>query len=88
MHREESIWENPQEFNPDRWSTLQKGAVVAMVEARVVCVMTLRWFDLQTAFTGEGPSIPGWGERAYQELQLTAKPKDGIPMKVKLRPHA
>ena len=58
-----------------------------MVEARVVAVMTLRWFDFQTTFTGDGPSIPGWGERAYQELKLTAKPKDGIPMKVMLHTH-
>lgn len=64
------------------------GSELSMVEARVVAVMTLRWYDFQTVFSGDGPSIPGFGERAYQELKLTAKPKDGIPMIVKLHAHA
>ncbi len=104
MQREESVWENPTQFNPDRWSALRKGATEAwqpfsrgpqrcigselsLTEAKVVCVMTLRWFDFETVFMGDGPSIPNWGERAYQELELTAKPKDGMPMRVNLHPH-
>jgi hypothetical protein len=34
---------------------------------------------------GKTETIEGWGGRAYQILKLSAKPKDGIPMKVRVR---
>jgi cytochrome P450 len=33
----------------------------------------------------DGLSIPGWGDWMYQIHKLTAKPKHGMPMAVKLR---
>ena len=48
-------------------------------------LLTLRFFDFEPRIDEMGPGIDGWGGRAYQELKLTAKPKDGIPMVVKMR---
>lgn len=61
------------------------GQQLAMVEAKVIAVLTLRWFDFEPRLKNDGLSIPGWGERMYQINKLTAKPKDGLPMVVKLR---
>jgi cytochrome P450 len=61
------------------------GQQLALTEAKVIMLLTLRFFDFEPRFDEVGPRIDGWGGRAYQELKLTAKPKDGIPMGVKLR---
>lgn len=89
---------NPDRFLPsldrsalEAWMPFAKGPnncigqQLALVEAKVVMVLTLRYFDFEAAYTKEGPSIEGWGGRAYQELNLNAKPKDGLPMRVGLR---
>lgn len=84
-------WLSSQTSNLAAWQPFEKGPrncigqQLALVEAKVIMVLTLRWFDFQAMYH-EGKkginSIEGWGGRAYQELHLTAKPKDGIPMRV------
>lgn len=72
------------------WQPFEKGPrncigqQLALVETKVIAVLVLRFFDFEAAFKGHGLSVPGYGGRAYQELKLTAKPKDGIPMRVKI----
>ncbi|RDW89675.1 hypothetical protein BP6252_01707 [Coleophoma cylindrospora] len=61
------------------------GQQLALVETKVIMVMTLRFFDFTPMLNQDGPEIDGWGGKAYQVLALSAKPKDGIPMTVKLR---
>ena len=61
------------------------GRQLALTEAQVVMVLTLRFFDFEPMYASDAPVIPGWGGKAYQELKLGAKPKDGIPMRVRLR---
>ena len=61
------------------------GRQLALTEAQVVMVLTLRFFDFQPMYEKGTPSIPGFGGQAYQEMNLGAKPKGGIPMKVRLR---
>jgi len=61
------------------------GQQLSLLEAKVISVLTVRWFDFEAVFKDHGLSIPGHGGRAYQVMKLTAKPKDGIPMRVKLR---
>ncbi|KAH8799811.1 cytochrome P450 [Xylogone sp. PMI_703] len=86
-------WFSPKTYNLAAWQAFEKGPrncigqQLAIVEAKVIMLLTLRWFDFQAVFKegGKGVTeIKGWGGRAYQELKLTAKPKDGIPMRVKL----
>jgi cytochrome P450 len=73
------------------WQPFEKGPrncigqQLALLEVKLIAVLTLREFDFEAKFKENAPSIPGWGGKAYQELKLTAKPKDGIPMRVKLR---
>lgn len=75
----------------DAWMPFEKGPrncigqQMATLEVRVVAVLTLRFFDFEAVFKGHGLSVPGWGGRAYQELNMSAKPKDGIPMRAYLR---
>jgi cytochrome P450 len=61
------------------------GQQLSLVEARVIAVLTLRYFDFEPRLKNDGLSIPGWGGQAFQVFKMTAKPKDGIPMVVKLR---
>jgi cytochrome P450 len=100
LHRDPKVWSNPNDFEPDRflqadvnesgsWQPFEKGRncigqQLALLEAKVIVTLTARYFDFEAAFNSHGLSIPGWGGRAYQMVQLTAKPKDGIPVKVKL----
>ena len=101
LHRDPSMWTNPDDFEPARWlqpnpdpnkawMPFEKGPnscigqQMALLEAKVIAALTLRYFDFEAVFRPHGLSVPRFGGRAYQELKLTAKPKDGIPMKVKL----
>ncbi|RFU35497.1 hypothetical protein B7463_g859, partial [Scytalidium lignicola] len=86
-------WLSPETCNMAAWQAFEKGPrncigqQLALVEAKVIMALTLRWFKFQAVFKegGKGVTgIEGWGGQAYQELKLTAKPKDGIPMKVSL----
>ncbi|KAH9217713.1 cytochrome P450 [Leptodontidium sp. 2 PMI_412] len=82
---------HPETHSMNAWMPFEKGPrncigqQMATLEVRVVAVLTLRFFDFEAAFKGHGLSVPGWGGRAYQELNMSAKPKDGIPMRVYLR---
>ena len=81
---------DPKRHDNAAWQPFEKGPrncigqQLAMVEAKVIAVLVLRFFDFEAAFNDHGLSVPGYGGRAYQELKLTAKPKDGIPMRVKV----
>ncbi|CZR60715.1 related to sterigmatocystin biosynthesis P450 monooxygenase STCS [Phialocephala subalpina] len=73
------------------WQPFEKGPrncigqQLALLEVKVIAVLMVRWFDFEAQFRDHGLKIEGWGGRAYQELKLSAKPKDGIPMVAKLR---
>ena len=81
---------DPERHDNAAWQPFEKGPrncigqQLAFLETKVVAVLTLRYYDTEAVFKKHGLSIPGYGGRAYQELQLTAKPKDGIPMRVKM----
>lgn len=76
------------------WQPFEKGPrncigqQLSLLEAKLIAAMTIRYFDFEAAFNPHGLSIPGWGGRAYQELKMTAKPKDGLPMRAKMTSHA
>ncbi|KAH8800159.1 cytochrome P450 [Xylogone sp. PMI_703] len=71
------------------------GQELAMLESRVGLSLTLRRFDFKAAYEeldrrlGKKEEVykhcVGVGERAYQVLVTTAKPKDGLPMWVSER---
>jgi cytochrome P450 len=61
------------------------GQQLALIEMKIIAVLTLRWFDFETRFREDAASIPGWGGKAYQIFKLTARPVDGMPMVAKLR---
>lgn len=73
------------------WQPFEKGPrncigqQLALIEARTIAVLILRWFDFEAKFKEGTGSIEGWGGQAYQEVKLTAKPKEGIPMEVSKR---
>lgn len=95
MHRDEASWQNPTEFNPDRFlvpgqvdsdafQPFAKGSrncigqQLAIIEAKAIMVLTLRFFDFQPAFRANSETIPDWGGKGYQVVKLTAKPKMGF----------
>lgn len=61
------------------------GQQMALLEGRILAVVTLRWFDFENAYEDTAESLSGWGGKAYQVIKMTASPKDGMPMRVKLR---
>jgi cytochrome P450 len=64
------------------------GQEMAMLELRMILVMTVRDFDIDSHFPPDSPRV--FGDLAFQTLeagQLSAYPKDGMPAKVKMRKH-
>jgi len=65
------------------------GQELAMLEMRMILAMTARDFDIDTEYTADSPRA--LGDFAYQTMQmgqLSAYPKDGMPVRVKIRNHA
>jgi len=81
---------SPETHSMEAWMPFEKGKrdcvgqQMATLEVRVMAVLTVRYFDFEAVFADHGLSVPGWGGRAYQELNMSAKPKDGIPMRAYL----
>ncbi|TDZ21721.1 putative sterigmatocystin biosynthesis P450 monooxygenase stcS [Colletotrichum orbiculare MAFF 240422] len=64
------------------------GQDLAMLELKILLVMLLWEFDFEPDYPGDiscANGIPGYGERAYQTMMTTAKPKDGLPVVVRPR---
>lgn len=62
------------------------GQEMAMLELRMILVMTIRDFDIDTDFPPGSPRV--LGDLVYQTVklgQVSAYPKDGMPVRVKLR---
>ncbi|KAL2060699.1 hypothetical protein VTL71DRAFT_9340 [Oculimacula yallundae] len=72
------------------------GQELAMLEMKIVLALTLRDFDISTQYEewdrSMGRASPGetldgrrgmFGDRAYQVMKATAKPSDGLPVRVK-----
>ena len=62
------------------------GQELALLELKLVMVLTLREFDIEAKYdvggqVGKGPKIVN-GERAYQVLTGTTRPADGFPCQV------
>jgi len=60
------------------------GQQLSLLETKVIMVLTARWFAFEAVFKDGTKSVEGWGGRAYQQLTLSAKPKDGLPVRVRL----
>ncbi len=102
----------PERFLPENLDSIPKGAFrpfeygprncigqeLALLEAKIVCVLTIRRFDIWAVYAEmDQMSGKGWrggmgrkgkpdtveGERAYQVLVATAKPAGGMPARVK-----
>ena len=61
------------------------GQELALLQLRVLLVLLARTFYFEPDYQGESTpanSVSGFGDRAYQAQFTTAKPKDGIPMRV------
>ena len=75
------------------------GQELAMIETKVILAMTLRSFDFRPAFDeleklkGDGSGYPSdssgvqkqYGEEAYQIQLGAAKPREGMPCRIRLR---
>ena len=74
------------------------GQELAIIETKVILAMTLRMFDFETAFDkldqlkGDGSGYPNdnvgiqeqYGEECYQIQLGTAKPREGMPCRIRL----
>lgn len=67
----------------DAWRPFEKGPrnclgqTLALMQLKIVLVMTLRTFDFATVYEN--------GTYMYQTLDVTAKPSQGLPTRVKMR---
>ncbi|KAL9123054.1 MAG: hypothetical protein Q9187_000381 [Circinaria calcarea] len=75
------------------------GQELAVIEVKIILVLVLRRFDIRAAYEdlallkGDGSCWPNdtggiqevWGEEAYQVMQGSAKPREGMPARVSLR---
>lgn len=61
------------------------GQQMAMLEGKTATVLTLRWFDFGDAYGEQAESVERWGGPTYQIVTLTGRPKDAMPMRIKLR---
>ncbi len=72
------------------------GRAIAMDEMRAVLLLTARWFDFTLADDGSGSTVPSKsprasftnldtlvGDMAFPEIGLEAKPRGGLPMRIK-----
>ncbi|KAI7129987.1 hypothetical protein KC352_g31387, partial [Hortaea werneckii] len=78
------------------------GQELAIIETKVILAMTLRLFDFEPAFDeldklkGDKSGYPSdtsgvqeqFGDAAYQIQLGTAKPREGMPCRIKLRQQA
>lgn len=85
---------SPETHSMDSWQPFEKGPrncigqQMATIEVRVMAALTIRFFDFEVVYKDHGSklaSIENWGGRGYQVLKMSAKPKDGLPMKAYLR---
>lgn len=81
----------PNETPKDAWRPFERGPrsclgqELAMMEMKIILLLNLRSFDFESGYTEEGPSVPGFGGRAYQMILFSPKPSEGLPMKVRAR---
>ena len=75
------------------------GQELAIIETKVILAMTLRQFEFSAAFDelgklkGDGSGYPSdtsgvqqqYGEDGYQVMQGAAKPREGMPCRIRLR---
>ena len=75
------------------------GQELAVIEMKIILIMTLRKFDIRAAFEdlkllrGDGSHWPNddsgiqevYGDEAYQVMLGSAKPREGMPARVSLR---
>lgn len=84
-------WKEQNARQTAAWQPFEKGPrncigqQLALLEAKVISVLTVRWFDFESCYPEDGKkeSVDGWGGRAYQVFKVAARPKDGIPMRVR-----
>ncbi|KAF6838176.1 hypothetical protein CMUS01_04747 [Colletotrichum musicola] len=62
------------------------GQELSQLELRAMLVMLMRELDIESAYADDAPEV--LGEKAYQVMipgEVTGHPKDGIPIRVKVR---
>ncbi|EON66227.1 hypothetical protein W97_05620 [Coniosporium apollinis CBS 100218] len=105
---ERFLLENAASVPKDAWRPFEKGPrncigqELALLEARIILVMTVRRFDVRAAYetlgggkevkretpeglrkwVEEGLVYDVWADEAYQQLRATAKPAEGMPVRV------
>lgn len=83
LHPQIYAW-RPFEFGPRNCI----GQELAHIELRAFLALTVRDFDIESQFPADGPRL--FGDVAYQVNmpgQVTARPRDDMPVKVSLRRH-
>ncbi|KAK3940256.1 cytochrome P450 [Diplogelasinospora grovesii] len=62
------------------------GQELAQLEMRAILVLTVRELDVESAYPDNAPEL--FGDKAYQVMvpkQITGHPKDGMPVRVRVR---